>query len=516
MKPLQRFVDNKFGQTIIMLLICAVGILLGQIMNGCGAPDETIVCIYLLCVVLTSTVTTGYAYGILSAFICVFAYNFFISAPIYSLRDMSPYWVLTCSLMFVIAIVISSITSRVKEGELLALHREEEAHVLYQLTKDLAGVTTVDAAIDSVLRNVSSVFHTDCRILRFTEEGTPAESFVLLEGASIRKNIPIDPERDFEEYKQRPENGFYTNKKQYEWPMYRSDGTILAALAIPERVAKKLSPLDISVLNTTAETCGMAFDKLILSRQQVQNQQVVSQERYKTNLLRSISHDLRTPLAGISGTAEVLMEQLEPGTEAYAMASNIKKETVWLYDLVQNILSLTRLQSEGFSIKAELNILEEVVDSAVETMRMRLPKRPIETVYPEDVIAVMIDSSLIKQVVINLIDNANKYSTEGQPIEIEVCKEPDSKYVDVHVRDHGEGLSPSALEQIFKMFYTTRNKAAGTQRGFGLGLPICDSILKAHNGSIEARNRTDGEHGSDFIIHIPEFDPSALEEEHIG
>lgn len=269
-----------------------------------------------------------------------------------------------------------------------------------------------------------------------------------------------------------------------------------------------MSSLDFKLMNTTAESCGITFEKLLLAKKQEKNKQEVSQERYRTNLLRSISHDLRTPLAGISGTSEVLMEQLDPDSEAYELASNIRKETEWLFNLVQNVLSLTRLQNEGFSIREEINVLEDVVDSAIKTMEIRLPKREFVTIYPDDVFVVSVDPSLIKQVIINLVDNASKYSDQSTPIEVEIrLNEQDPSCVEVHVLDHGVGFTHASLDKIFKMFYTTKAKTEGAMRGYGLGLPICDSIMKAHRGTITARNRADGDHGAEFIIRLPLYDP---------
>lgn len=512
MKSSQRSVSDQVRQTAIMLAICAAGIVIGQILNRFDAPQESIVCIYLLSVVLTAAQTTGYVYGIVCALIASLAYNFFENTPTLSLASLDSYFLITTGLMMVIAVTISSITSKVKEGQILAKRHEDETLVLYHLTKGLAGVTTVNEAINITLINISETFKTDCRILQFDEDENPAHTFILLENSQIHQSVPTDKTRDFSEYKVRPEKGYYINDVQYEWPMYTQNGKVLCSLAIPKATAEKLTVSERRMLNTMAETAGVVLEKLILAKRELSNQHQVSQERYKANLLRSISHDLRTPLAGISGTAEVLMEQLEPDSEAYRMATNIRKETVWLYNLVQNVLSLTRLQNQEFAIKAEVNVLEDVVDSAVETMKIRLPERTFNVFYPEeDVLAVNLDPSLIKQVVINLIDNANKYSPVDQPIEVVVRPAEKQGYAEVLVRDFGDGLSQAALEKIFQMFYTTKSKTPGVVRGYGLGLPICDSIMKAHKGRIYARNREDGKKGAVFVLEFPLYDMEQLE-----
>lgn len=500
---------QRFFQVLVTLAVCAAGILIGQLLHETGAPAETIVCIYMLVVVICASVSTGYAYGILSALICTFAYNFFISVPHYSLAQISPYFILTASVIFIVSILISSITSKVKEGEVLARKREEETNVLYHLVRDLSGEMSIDAAIEITLTNIASVFQTDCRMLQFDENEVPLRTFVLLEDSRLNKEAVTNVDRDFAEYKSRPAKGYYVNETQYEWPMYSQNGKVIAAVAIPVETIHRMTSLDIQMVSTMVETAAIAFDKIILARIQQHDQHLVSQERYRTNLLRSISHDLRTPLAGISGTAEVLMEELEPGTSPYEMAHNIRKETIWLYNLVQNVLSLTKLQNSNFAIKAQVNILEEVVDSAVETMEIRLPERKLNKIYTDELIACKLDPSLLKQVVINLIDNANKYSPVDMPIEIVIRRSKGNPAMaEILIRDFGDGLSQAELDKIFEMFYTTKAKNKKAIRGYGLGLPICDSIMKAHGGSIQARNREDGKHGAVFILELPVADLS--------
>lgn len=499
---------KRIGACLLLTLgVCILGIIAGEIMISQDAPLESVVCIYLLSNVIVSALTPGYAYGILSAFICSFAYSFFVKAPVLSFSEMSPYTLLTYGLMLTISIIICSITSKVKEGETIARRREEINSVLYHLTRDLSVCTTIGQVIELTLINVSDVFHTSCRLLQFNEEGSPHKTFVLLENGLLRDQEPTDLSRDWKEYATRPAEGYYINDHQYEWPLYSPEGRLLAALAIPIEKAKTMSPLELQTVNTMSEAAAIVIDKLLIVARQEKSRLEVSQERYRTNLLRSISHDLRTPLAGISGTAEVLKSMLPPDSQVYGMAESIRKETSWLTTMVQNILSLTRLQSGQVSIKKELMVVEDVIRSAVDKSRFRLPGRPLVESYPDDVLTAEMDSSLITQVIINLIDNASKYSPVDSPIEISLSENKEAGQIVIRVADHGIGLSQAAMEKIFKMFYTTKSTTPGSQRGFGLGLPICDMIMKVHEGSIEAGNRQDGQKGAQFVLFLPEYIP---------
>lgn len=501
----QRPKYELFRQICLSVSVCLLTILLGQLMRMFHAPDETVACLYILACVVISALTKGYWYGIISSILMSFAYSYFVVTPALSFSSSSPYIAVTTGLMIVISALTSSIMSRVKEGEMQAMRREEESQILYHLTKDLAGMTTVDEVIILTLQNISSVFHTDCRLLRFDADEKPMKTFVLLEDGKVKDREPTSLNRDFSEYKTRPSKGYYINASQYEWPLYTANHKVLASIAIPVQTASHMSTLDLRMVNTMAEAAGIVIDKLQLAKYEEQSRAEISQERYRTNLLRSISHDLRTPLAGISGTSEVLMSMLPEDSKEWQLAKSIKKETNWLYNMVQNVLSLTRLQNGTVDIKKQIMVVEDVVDSAAETMRYRLPEREIVTIYPLDVLIAPMDATLIKQVIINLVDNANKYSPPGSPIEIVVGEAPDEEKVSISVMDHGIGLSPGAQEKVFKMFYTTKAEMPNAQRGFGLGLPICDSIMKNHEGSITAYNRTDGEKGAVFEIFLPKY-----------
>lgn len=494
-----------FRQICLTISLGGLAILVGEIMLHFTAPAYTIVCVYILGIVVISFLTTTYWYGLIASLFLSIAFAYFIAAPIFSFQELSPYFMIATTIMLLISILISSITSKVRSNEILALYKEERSNILYHLTRDLAGMTMVDEVIKRTLQNISDVFHTDCDLLLFNNEEQPEDDFILLKDGIFKEERPTNSSYNFEKYKTRPENGYYITPEKYEWPFYTLNKKILGVISIPTSIAQEMSLSDLRLISTMTDAAGIVIDKLSLAQIEEKSRQEMDQERYRTNLLRSISHDLRTPLAGITGTTEVLMAMLPEDSKEHELAANINKETNWLYNLVQNVLSLTRIQNSGMTLHKEVMIVEDVVNSAVETMQFRLPNRTFITNYPEEVLAAAMDASLIKQVIINLLDNANKYSPMSEPIEIDVWQESEKNQVAVSVKDHGEGLSPAALEKVFRLFYTTKPSEPEALRGFGLGLPICSSIMKIHDGSIVSANREDGTSGASFTIYLPEY-----------
>ena len=252
----------------------------------------------------------------------------------------------------------------------------------------------------------------------------------------------------------------------------------------------------------------MAITSLITSaltasaRYGMQAKEAIARERYRSNLLRSISHDLRTPLAGIMGASEMLMSGTEKTDDRYLLERGIYEDADRLHSLVENILNLTRLQDGRLAITKVPESVEEIIGAAVNTMSKRAPDHDITVHIPDEFLLVPMDARLIDQVIVNLLDNAVKHTTAAQEITITVEKDAVQKTARFTISDHGSGIAPEDLPKIFETFYTTATQGADAHRGVGLGLAICRSIVQAHGGKIFAQNRTDG-NGAEFIFTLP-------------
>lgn len=269
----------------------------------------------------------------------------------------------------------------------------------------------------------------------------------------------------------------------------RGQNGLLGILRVPIEQAKEMSQAQMKMLMSIKETTCLAMDRMCSVRQQMRDKGIIEKEKERTILLRSISHDLRTPLAGIMGLAEILMDMAEEGRTQKQLIEDIYQDAEWLYQLVENILSLTRLR-DGILIHKELEACEEVVDAAVQKMQRRAEGRRIQVFVPGECLVLPIDAKLIEQVLLNLLDNAIKFTNEEDEIQISVFRE-DGEAV-FEVKDSGEGISQEDLPYIFQLFYTKSKENNGKKKGTGMGLVICESIVKAHGGSISAGNRKDG------------------------
>ena len=274
---------------------------------------------------------------------------------------------------------------------------------------------------------------------------------------------------------------------------------MLAVLSIPKGIATEMSQSQTRMLHSIIESSALALERLRSLREQARSREETMQERYRGNLLRAISHDIRTPLSGIMGTSEMLMDATQRDDPRYGLARDIYRDAEWLHGLVENILNLTKLQDGKLVLDKQPEALEEVIGAALTVMEKRLPGRSIDVNMPDEVVMVPVDAKLISQVLINLLDNAAKHTPADAEIAISVST--DRETVRVTVSDRGSGIAEHDLPHIFQMFYAARNTCADARRGVGLGLSICQSVIEAHGGSIRAENRVGG--GAAFTFVLP-------------
>ncbi|HML48405.1 MAG TPA: ATP-binding protein, partial [Clostridia bacterium] len=287
----------------------------------------------------------------------------------------------------------------------------------------------------------------------------------------------------------------------YDWPI-RGGETTLGTIRIPVETAKNMGGSQRRMLLAAMESTALAMDRVRATRQREKSNEQIVQERYRANLLRAISHDLRTPLAGIMGTAEMVMNMTEKSDRRYALMEAVNREAGWLHALVENILSLTRLQDGRLELHKQKEAAEEVVDAAIRRISRHYPEREIAVNVPDELLIVPMDAKLIGQVLFNLLDNAVKHTPDQEEISVAVTKDIHNNRAVFVVRDRGKGIAPSDLPSIFQAFYTSRAKHRDAQFGIGLGLAICDAVVRAHGGDIAAGNRTDGP-GSEFRFALP-------------
>lgn len=486
----------------VLIALLAAASAMGYFSNVTRLQKTDIALIYLLAVLLTAHFTDGYIFGFLASVIAAFAFNYFFTEPYFSLRINAPSYIITFIIMFITALITSALTTHARNNEMEAREKETETRVLYTLTNRLTDASDIHDMAGIATGAISRMLDSNAGCLCFDANGIPENTFIqqAYAGRQIYREIT-----DMNELVKRIsglKTVYAVGTEFYDWPIYGKE-TTLGIIRIPKETAKAMNGTQIRMLGAMIESTALAMDRFRAAEQRQKSNEEAAQERYRGNLLRSISHDLRTPLSGIMGASEMLLNMTAEDDRRYSLMEGIYSDADWLHSLVENILSLTRLQDGKLMLNKQEEAVEEVVGTAVRYISRRFPEYEVAVDVPDELLLVPMDAKLIVQVLVNLLDNAVEHMEpqEGE-INVSVTKDSDKNCAVFSVRDSGEGISPSDLPNIFKTFYTSRAKRSNAHPNAGLGLAICDAAVKAHGGSIRARNRTDGP-GAEFTFILP-------------
>jgi two-component system sensor histidine kinase KdpD len=473
-------------------------------------PDfdlANLIMFYLLGVVLVA-VRFGRGPSVLASVLSVATFDFLFVPPRGTFAVSDVRYFLTFAIMLVTALVISNLTVRIRQQVVSARQRERRTQELYDMSRELAGTRGVIELAQCAMRHVSDVF--DSKVALFlpgadgqllTEEELAQSSDLRLRDIRFR---PDERERSVAVWTFRHSEvaGLGTktlaSSKALYIPLNASGGTVGVLGLLPVDSHQFESLEQIHTLETFANQTALALERAKLADQAEQARVRIETEQLRNTLLSSISHDLRTPLATITGAASALLDgdALIDADSRRDLAQSIYEESERLNLLVRNLLDMTRLESGAMQVNKEPQALEEVVGYALDRMNTPLAGRELHLAVPPDLPLIPLDGVLISQVFINLLENAAKYTPPGSPIDISAVR--DNGGVMVEVADRGPGLPAGEEARIFDKFHRAANGASGA----GLGLAICRAIVEAHGGRMWAENRVGG--GASFRFTLPD------------
>ncbi|HKL79941.1 MAG TPA: ATP-binding protein [Mobilitalea sp.] len=271
---------------------------------------------------------------------------------------------------------------------------------------------------------------------------------------------------------------------------------LVSYLCMPKEM-ENMNSEQLFLLDSVKIQIASAMERVVLVRDREAAKSETERERFKSNLLRAISHDIRTPLTRITGAAHMLQHNLGEN-DSIKLISGIYEDSTWLTHLVENILSLTRIQEGKLNIHIQSEAVEEIISGAISQTIKYAPDHKITITVPQEVLFVPMDGKLIEQVLINLINNAIEHTSPENEILVSVKPEADKVWFEV--KDSGIGIDEKDLTNIFDMFYVSPNSRRDGKQGMGLGLAICKAIITYHGGNITASNNPEG--GSTFRFYL--------------
>ena len=456
-----------------------------------------LVMIYLLAVVIIASLLDR-GPSIFASVLSVAMFAFFFVPDYYSFSLANTEYAITLAVMLLVSILISNLTSRIRYQARAAGRQERQTTALYDMSRNLTTKLSLPELLLEAVEQISRTFDSQVSILMPDGAGNLR--------LSAGKPFPDDYGSEMlvanwvYRYGHFAGLGTKTLPKArgFYLPLRASQKMIGVLRLEPTQANKMIELKSLRFLEALGSQVALAIEREHLSQQAHQAQVQIEAERLRNALLSSVSHDLRTPLTVIAGSASSLLEgetTLDSPTKA-ELTQTIYEEANRLDRLVHNLLEMSRLQSGQTKLNCEWHVLEEVVGCALAQLEPQLQNHPVVIQLPADLPMVRIDALLMERVFINLLENAIKYTPEQTPVTISGWITHQELLLEV--ADRGPGLVPGDEELVFEKFYQA---SSGSARGVGLGLTICRSIIEAHAGHIWAANRPGG--GATFRFTLP-------------
>ena len=497
--PHSRVQERPAGWSAYGLACMIVGLCIGLAWVMFPFFDlSNIIMVYLLGVVFVST-RTGLGPSILASILSVGTFDFFFVPPYYSFTVSDTQYLVTFAVMLLVAIVLSNLAGRMRAQAESARLRERRTAALYAMSRELAGSRGGHTVLEAAVRHITDVFRCQAVVL-LPDDARQLTRQIGFRDQFDRDTTDIGASQWVFEHGQMagPGTGTLPGATAIFLPLIASQGALGVLGVRPADWHALEAPEQLHLLEAFAAQVALAFERTELAEAAQQAHVKAETEQLRSSLLSSVSHDLRTPLASITGTLSSVLEdedQLDRTTRR-GLLQSVYDEVERLNRLVNNLLDMMRLESGAVMVKKEWHLLEEVVGTALGHMEKRLQGRPVAVELPTDLPLVQLDAVMIEQVLVNLIENAVKYTPPGSPSEISAAQQ--NGVVGVEVADRGPGVAAGDEELVFEKFYRGHD---ATIRGVGLGLAICRAIIEAHGGKILAWNRPEG--GAVFRFTLP-------------
>ena len=405
-----------------------------------------------------------------------------------------------------VATITSTLTTRIKEQADIFEKREEAAQMLYQISRSFINLSGEENIINTGITHLAQGLRRDT-ICFEAKKGILTGNYIIKNINNNFRQEQLSNEKNFEiaywvlNNRKRAGRGTDTHNgsEVYYIPIIVKE-KIFGVLGVyfgNDDVDKD----DMSLIEAVVAQMSLALDREELVKEKEETKLEFEREQLRSNLLRAISHDLRTPLTGITGSSNLILSSYDELSREVMidLVKEINNDSEWLIRLVENLLSMTRIESGKLEIKKNPEIVEEILSESIQHLKSRLNNHKLTVDIPQDVLFVPMDGKLIEQVIINLVDNAVKYTPEGSVVKIKVYGNKNNVYFEIS--DNGPGINKNDIDHLFETFYKGNKNNADSRRGVGLGLAICKSIVLAHGGDIKVRNNEAG--GAKFIFTLP-------------
>ena len=509
--------SNSSRNPAIDFLICnavlVVCTLIGMFFRWFGFSDATIISVYILGVLLSAVLVTGYITNFIVSFEAMIVFNFFFTEPLFTLHAYDAEYPVTFVVMLIVSLIAGSIAARLKASAVQSDLMYARTKLLSDTASQLHKLSDYNAILSTTGGQLTKL--TNKPVHLYDRNKGPETCLIFSPGETAPKEIPTD-NKSLAAVKwvflnnERAGSGtaMFPSSPLRFLPVSSNDHVYAVVGYDPvEEQADPMDPsgqpgqFDHSLIVSILGECSMALEKERIQREKEEAELRRRNERLRADLLRSISHDLRTPLTSISGNASNLLSSGSSFEEEtrQQLYTDIYDDSVWLISLVENLLAVSRIEDGSMKLHRKLELLDDIISEALLHIDRRASQYTIIAEPSEETILIDVDGRLIVQVLINLINNAIQYTPPGSTIRISSVNMGDC--AKVIVADDGPGIPDSEKDSVFTMFYSGSSKVKDSKRSLGLGLALCRSIIRAHGCEIMLDDNIP--HGCVFSFTLP-------------
>jgi two-component system sensor histidine kinase KdpD len=493
----KKFLIGMLKSVAILTLVSFLGILF-QVL---GLSDANIITLYILGILGISILTDGYSVIFLSSLMGVLIFNFLFTAPKYTVLTYRNDYPVTFAVMFISAMVTGSLASRLKYNTKKSAEYAYRTKVLLEASRLFQKSESEREILNITAKQLRNLLKQT--IVMYAPGENDPEIYVYKNDTS--EELLSEKERNIAEdvMKNMHCAGHGTKKFSNALCRYfaiRIGSHVYGVVGI--YVTNDIDTFEQEIMLSILGECAIAMDNLHNIRKREEALQRADKERTRANIIRSISHDLRTPLTSISGHASNLYYDSDRFKEAEKkqMAADIYDDSMWLIELVENLLSASKMEDGQINLSMTDELIDDILEEALRHVSRRKSEYDINVIPSGKLLFVHADTHLVIQLIINIINNAMKYSKPGSRITIR-SEIQGKDMIRTEISDNGPGISDEAKKHIFEMYYTENRVSSDSSRSMGLGLSICKSIVELHNGTIEVRDNLP--HGTTILFTLP-------------
>ena len=492
-------------ELLLTLGILTAATAIGWLFLRLGFTDANIITLYLLGVLFTSVLTSGYTCGILASILSVILFNYFLTEPHLSLLAYGSGYPVTFVIMLGASILTGTLAAKLKAHAQLSAHDAFRTKLLFDTNQQLQKAQSEEDAYQTTAVQLQRLLERDILVYPAENGQLGTGLFYAADGSPACSVPPAQRESEVVEWtwQNRKRAGATTAqfpRAKYLYLAIRTQQQAYGVIGI-SIAGKPLDAFESSITLSILGECALALDNLRNAREKEEAAVLAKNEQLRANLLRSISHDLRTPLTSISGNADTLLHSynvLDEQTRKQIF-TDIYDDAQWLTGLVENLLSITKIADGSVKLRLSDQVVDDIVSESLRHIDRRSAEHHITVDCGDEPLLVRVDAGLIVQVLINLVNNAVKYTPAGSNIRITAI--PRENMAEICVSDNGPGIPDELKERVFEMFFTGGNPIGDSRRSLGLGLTLCQAIIHAHNGEMTLKENSP--HGCIFSFTVP-------------